>query len=467
LINAVSKMIQKERLKELNNKPVARKKYVVYWMQQAQRSEYNHALEYAVDQANKLNKPVVVLFGITDNFPEANERHYYFMLEGLKETARSLAARGMQMIVQHGSPEIIATKLAHDACLVITDRGYLKIQRQWRAYVAVNAPCMVVQVETDVVVPIESVSTKEEYAAATIRSKIQKRLKAYLIPVRRIPVKNRSLHLKFKKFPIDDTERAIHLLKIDRNVTRVDQYHGGTRTAKRLVKDFIRNKLGHFPGDRNDPSKDMLSSMSPYLHFGQISPLYIALQVKASQSRSKSAYLEELIVRRELSMNCVFYNPCYDTFKGLPDWARKTLLQHQEDHRQHTYTLKQLESAETHDEYWNAAQQEMIFSGKMHGYMRMYWGKKIIEWTHKPEQAFKIAMYLNNKYELDGRDPNGYAGVAWCFGKHDRPWPERKVFGKVRYMSAEGLKRKFHIEEYVKRITKQASNSKSQKTNIK
>ena len=446
-------MIQKERLKVLNNKPVARKKYVMYWMQQAQRSEYNHALEYAIDQANKLNKPVIVFFGITDNFPDANERHYYFMLEGLKETARNLATRGIQMVVRHGSPEITATKLARDACLVVTDRGYLKIQRQWRAYVADNAPCMVAQVETDVVVPIEVVSMKEEYAAATIRSKIQKHLDYFLIPVRRIPVKNRSLHIKFKKFAIDDTNRAIRLLKIDRSVARVDQYHGGTRLAKKLLKDFIRNKLDHFSDERNDPSKKMLSSMSPYLHFGQISPLYIALQVATSKSRGKDAYLEELIVRRELSMNYVFYNPYYDTFKGLPDWARKTLSQHQGDHRQHTYTLKQLENAHTHDEYWNAAQEEMMFSGKIHGYMRMYWGKKIIEWTHKPEQAFKIAIYLNNKYELDGRDPNGYAGVAWCFGKHDRPWPERKVFGKVRYMNAAGLKRKFHIQAYVERIT--------------
>ena len=448
-------MMQKERLKELNRKPVARNKYVLYWMQQAQRSEYNHALEYAIDQANTLNKPVVVLFGITDNFPEANERHYYFMLEGLKETRRALAARGIQMIVQHGSPEIVAAKLAQAACLVITDCGYLKIQRQWRSYVADNAPCLVVQAETDVVIPVETVSTKEEYAAATIRSKIQKKLDAFMIPVRRSTVKNRSLHLKFRKFPIDDIHKAMSLLKIDRSVARTAHYHGGTRRAKKLLRDFIKNKLVRFSSERNDPSKNMLSLMSPYLHFGQISPLYIALQVNASQGKSKRAYLEELVVRRELSMNYVFYNPQYESFEGIPDWARKTLLQHQADRRQYTYSLKELENAETHDEYWNAAQKEMMFSGKMHGYMRMYWGKKIIEWTRKPEQAFDIAIYLNNKYELDGRGPNGYTGVAWCFGKHDRPWPERKIFGKVRYMNAEGLARKFHIEEYVDMIVKQ------------
>ena len=447
-------MIQPERIKQLNVQPVADKKYVLYWMQQAQRSEYNHALEYAIEQANHMHKPVLVCFGLTDDFPEANERHYYFMLEGLKETHEALAARGIQMIVQHGSPQIIAAKLAQDACLLVTDRGYLRIQRQWRKYVAENAACAVVQVETDVIIPLETVSTKEEYAAATIRNKIHRRLKEFLTPIRRNKVKHRSPQWKFKQFPIDDIEKAVHRLKIDHSVARVTEYHGGTSNAKKLLRRFIRNKLDSFAGDRNDPSKAILSSMSPYLHFGQISALYIARQVNTSQSKGVEAYLEELVVRRELSMNYVFYNPHYDRFKGLPDWAQKTLKQHTRDRRKNTYSLKQLENATTHDPYWNAAQQEMVRTGKMHGYMRMYWGKKIIEWTSTPEEAYRRALYLNNKYELDGRDPNGFTGVAWCFGKHDRPWPERKIFGKVRYMTADGLKRKFDIEKYVEQIGK-------------
>jgi deoxyribodipyrimidine photo-lyase len=445
-------MIQSERIKHLNKKPIADKKYVLYWMQQAQRSEYNHALEYAIEQANQLNKPVIVYFGLTDNFPEANERHYYFMLEGLRETHNALAARGIQMVVQHGSPEIVAARLARDACLVVADRGYLRIQRQWRSYVAEHAPCTVVQVETDVIIPVETVSTKEEYAAATIRNKIHKHLDGFLIPVRKTTVKKSSRHLKFKQFSIDDIEKTVQRLKIDHSVKQVAEYHGGTSNAKRILRQFIRNKLDSFAGDRNDPSKAILSSMSPYLHFGQISALYIARQVHASQSKGMEAYSEELIVRRELSMNFVFYNAHYDKFKCIPDWAQKTLKQHAKDRRPYNYSLKQLENAATHDQYWNAAQQEMVHTGKMHGYMRMYWGKKIIEWTRTPEEAFKTALYLNNKYELDGRDPNGFTGVAWCFGKHDRPWPERKIFGKIRYMTADGLKRKFNIEEYVERI---------------
>jgi deoxyribodipyrimidine photo-lyase len=446
-------MIQSERIKELNKKPITKNKYILYWMQQAQRSDYNHALEYAVAWANKLNKPLIVCFGITDDYPEANERHYYFMLEGLKETKRSLAIRGINMVIQYGSPEIVTLKLARNACLVVADRGYLRIQRNWRQHVARNASCRVVQVETDVVVPIETVTNKEEYAAATIRKKIQKQLLTFLTPVRKTGIKKQSLHLRFKEFAIDDIDTTLHQLKIDRSVPKVDKYHGGTIAAKRLLHNFIKTKLKYFSDDRNDPSKEILSSMSPYLHFGQISPLYIALQVNASRSKSKNAYLEELIVRRELSMNYVFYNPYYDSYKALPEWACKTLHEHKKDRRLQTYTRQQLENAETHDRYWNAAQKEMMLHGKMHGYMRMYWGKKIIEWIKDPEQAFRIALRMNNKYELDGRDPNGYAGVAWCFGKHDRPWPERKIFGKIRYMNADGLKRKFRIQDYVSRLS--------------
>ncbi len=192
--------------------------------------------------------------------------------------------------------------------------------------------------------------------------------------------------------------------------------------------------------------------MSPYLHFGQISPLYLALKVLETSSAGKDAYLEELIVRRELSHNFVFFNDKYDTFKSLPPWAMRTLNFHRRDKREYIYSLEQFEKAQTHDPYWNAAQQEMVITGKMHGYMRMYWGKKILEWSKNPRTGFKIALYLNNKYELDGRDPNAFAGVAWCFGKHDRAWSERKVFGKIRYMNAAGLKRKFDIEAYVNKI---------------
>jgi deoxyribodipyrimidine photo-lyase len=199
---------------------------------------------------------------------------------------------------------------------------------------------------------------------------------------------------------------------------------------------------------RNDPNENYVSNLSPYLHFGQISPLYIALQISRSSGKAVDAFLEELIIRRELSMNFIHFNPKYDSFSGLPAWAKMTLLEHQEDPRKYLYTREELEKALTHDPYWNAAQKEMVITGKMHGYMRMYWGKKILEWTATPQQAFDTALYLNNKYELDGRDPNGFTGVAWCFGKHDRPWARRPIFGNIRYMSEDGLKRKFDADKY-------------------
>jgi deoxyribodipyrimidine photo-lyase len=226
---------------------------------------------------------------------------------------------------------------------------------------------------------------------------------------------------------------------------------GGYSTAKHKLENFITYKLAHYDVDRNKPSLDATSGLSPYLHFGQMSPVYIAKQILLADYSYdvKAVFLEELVVRRELSMNFCWYNPNYDSFAGLPDWAKNTLIDHAGDHRDVTYSYEQLENADTHDIYWNAAQQEMLVSGTMHNYMRMYWGKKILEWVPDPINAFEFALYLNNKYELDGRDPNSYAGIAWCFGKHDRPWATRAIFGTVRSMTASGLERKFDMKAYL------------------
>jgi deoxyribodipyrimidine photo-lyase len=307
-----------------------------------------------------------------------------------------------------------------------------------------------IQVESDVIVPVEEASVKEEYSAATLRRKVNKKLKNFLVPLKPSDPRINSLSLDFADFNIDDTEKAIARLQIDRSVQKSNYFHGGPKEAQNHLRIFLESKLDRFPELRNDPTLDCLSQMSPYLHFGQISPLRIALKVIETESPGTEAFLEELIVRRELSMNFVFYNGQYDSFEAVPEWAKKALRTHQKDRRPSLYRLDELEMAKTHDAYWNAAQKEMIVKGKMHGYMRMYWGKKILEWSKTPEEAFRRALYLNNKYELDGRDPNGFAGVAWCFGKHDRPWGERPIFGHVRYMNDRGLKRKFAADEYVK-----------------
>ncbi len=447
-------MIQDERIKLLNNNALKSGKYVLYWMQASQRAEYNHALEYAILQANERAKPLIVFFGITDDFPEANERHYYFMLEGLREVMEKLAERRIKMVMRYQSPEKGAVELAQDADLVVVDRGYLNIQKGWRSHVAKKIECPLIQVESDVVVPVEEAEQKEAYSAGTFRPKISKKLNKFLIPLPEAAPQISSLDIDVGSIDISNIAGVISQLKIDHQVKKSDYYSGGFKQAQQRLDDFIAIKLDKYADLRNDPTLDYLSHMSPYFHFGQISPLFVALKVLATNSPGSEAYLEELIVRRELSMNFIFYNPDYAKYSSLPDWAQRTLAEHREDRRDFVYSQEEWENARTHDPYWNAAQQEMMITGKMHGYMRMYWGKKIIEWSRSPEEAFETALCLNNKYEIDGRNPNGFTGVAWCFGKHDRAWQERPVFGKTRYMNANGLRRKFDAYAYVEKINK-------------
>ncbi|UCG84210.1 MAG: deoxyribodipyrimidine photo-lyase [Dehalococcoidia bacterium] len=446
-------MIQESRMENLNQAPAVRGNYVLYWMQASQRAEYNHALEYAISNANESNLPVVAYFGITDNFPDANERHYRFMLEGLKETKHTLHDRDIRMVIRHESPDSGVLLLAKDAALVVTDMGYLNIQKRWRKHVASHINRQFIQIESDAIVPVRIAAEKEQYSAATIRPKIYARLPSFLVPLHEQNPKKGSLHMDFDSFDIEDIDKSLVSLQIDSTVAPVKTLKGGTSEARKHLHDFIEAKLERYAELRNDPNADHISHMSPYLHFGQISPIYIALNIRETDSIGTKPYLEELIIRRELSINFVFYNDNYDSIHGLPNWAISTLTDHRNDPREHLYSLNEFENAGTHDPYWNAAQQEMVLIGKMHGYMRMYWGKKILEWSKTPEEAFRIALYLNNKYELDGRDPNGFAGVSWCFGKHDRPWVERPVFGKIRYMNSAGLKRKFDAEAYVRKFT--------------
>ncbi len=443
-------MIQKERITKLNSNRLQSGRYVLYWMQSSHRVHYNHALEYAIQTANRIHRPVITYFGLTGDFPDANERHYSFMAEGLREAQMALANRGIRLVVRQDSPAVGAAKLAKEASVVVVDRGYSHLEKKWRSDVARTISCPIIQVESDVIVPVEEVSPKEEYSAATFRPKIMKKLGSYLTPLSETAPSQESLQLDVHSLDMGNIESVLTHLTIDRSVKRVHEFSGGTTRAKQRLEKFLRHNLDRYHELRNDPTRAQLSDLSPYLHFGQISPLYIALKITATESPGKEAYLEELIVRRELARNFVFYNPNYHSFDGLPQWAQTTLRIHSKDPRPYVYTLPELERGETHDRYWNAAQREMTNRGKMHGYMRMYWGKKILEWSRTPQDAFKAAIYLNNKYELDGRDPSGFAGVAWCFGKHDRPWKERPIFGKVRYMNARGLERKFDADKYAK-----------------
>ena len=449
-------MIRESRVRLLNLAPERRGACILYWMQASQRLRYNHALTYAIRLANERRLPVLIGFGLTDDFPEANERHFAFMLEGLRDVKIEAARRGIGFAAFKGSPDEVIINLAKKASVVVTDRGYLRIQREWREDVAQKIDRSLIEVESDAIVPVEVVSDKAEYAARTLRPKIHRNLGEYLEPVVETKVQVPFSEQIGGTIELEDVESVLHSLNIDRSVQRVTRYIGGEREASRRLKRFVVEKLDDYNTHRNDPNLEGVSDLSPYLHFGQISDLDIVLQIRAAagegSQESVDAFLEELIVRRGLSINFCHYEPRYDRYDALPEWAQLTLDKHREDERPFVYALDVFEQGGTHDPYWNAAQIEMVETGKMHNYMRMYWGKKIIEWSPSPEDAFDTALYLNNKYELDGRDVNSFAGVAWCFGKHDRPWKEREIFGMVRYMNANGLKRKFDRDGYVRKI---------------
>jgi deoxyribodipyrimidine photo-lyase len=430
--------------------------YVLYWMQQSQRAHENPALEFAIQQANRLDLPVLVCFALMDGYPEANRRHYRFMLEGLVDTRALLARRRIQMVVHKGPPPNVVLALATEAALVVCDVGYTRHQRQWRQVVSREAPCPVVVVEGDVVVPVSVTSPKAEYAARTIRPKLMRHLEAFLRPCPRYRPKNSGLDLPVDGLDLDNLDGILDQLNIDQTVAPVTNFFtGGPSAAKRRLRHFLNHRLAGYATHRNQPQTDYVSAMGPYLHFGQISPVFLALKVRdafGGTPEDRQAYLEELIVRRELAVNHIFYAPQYDRYAALPQWARRSLAEHRSDPRHFEYDREALAAAATHDPYWNAAMQEMLVSGYMHNYMRMYWGKKILEWSSSPEAAFETALYLNNKYFLDGRDANSYAGVGWVFGLHDRAWFEREIFGKVRYMAATGLERKCDINAYVEKV---------------
>jgi len=448
-------MIQPERVTRLNDAEPRAGRFVLYWMQQSQRAACNHALEHAVREADRLRLPVLAAFALTARFPEAQERHYAFMLEGLRETRNALLRRGIDLAVTAGAPPRAVPALARDAALLVTDVGYLRVQREWRAAVAARVRCPAVAVESDAVVPVGLASEHEEYAARTIRPKIHAHLDRFLVPLQESrPVRDSAGMAPRGGVDVADTEGVLARLRVARRARRVTSMRGGASAARARLRAFVAKGLPRYAEAHGDPGADALSHLSPYLHFGQISPLEVALAARraAAPAESREAFLEELIVRRELGMNFCAFNAAYDAYGGLPEWARRTLAKHARDRRPHRYSAADLERARTHDPLWNAAQHEMVATGFMHSYMRMYWGKKIIQWTEDPVDAFHLALRLNNAYQMDGRDPNSFAGVAWCFGKHDRPWGERPVFGMVRWMSAEGLERKFDMEAYVRRV---------------
>jgi len=406
-----------------------------------------------VQAANALDKPCVVFFAPVPFYPHANLRHYRFLNQGIPAIADALKKRRVGFVLRR-FPDHDLLKFCDEVrpALVIGDENPMREPEHWRQKVADQLRVPFWTVDADLIVP-SKLLMKEQYGAYTARPVIRRLLPEFLQPVGNTRAKvewHRPKRLQSLEEDTDITEGW----KLDRSVTPVNNILGGTDQALKSLKSFIRNDLANYPIDRNKPERDATSRLSAYLHFGHIGPHTVALAVQKSDApkAAKDAYLEQLIVRRELAINFVRFNPDYDSFESGTPWAHKSLAEHEDDPRK-IYSERHLEEAQTHDPLWNAAQMQTVKTGFMHNYMRMYWAKKILEWSKTPARAYQIAVYLNDKYELDGRDPNGYAGIAWAIvGKHDRPWFERPIFGKVRYMSFNSTSKKFDSKSYIRQI---------------
>jgi deoxyribodipyrimidine photo-lyase len=432
-------------------------KCVVYWMQRAVRVVDNPALDVAIEVGNLLGLPVVVYFQVIPNYPNANLRHYHFLQQGLRDAQQDAAERGVGFVVRR-SPEgsLEAFHEEVQAALLVGDENPCREPERWRRVLAKRLKLPFWTVDADVVVP-SRVFDRAFVLLHHFRPHLKVELPKYLVEQKKIvPRREWKPAMKLDSYSLDENITA-GFLKLDRTVGPVDSFTGGTHAALKRLKDFVELELKDYEIARNRPEVKGTSRLSPYLHFGNIGPITIALAVKKAVAAGKATeaagekYLDELIGWRELAVLFVRHEPNYDNWECAAPWARKTLVEHAGDSRPHRYSFTELERAETGDELWNAAQRQMVETGWMHNYMRMYWAKKILEWAPDPARAFEWAVVLNDKYELDGRDPNGYAGIAWAIvGRHDRPWFNRPVFGLVRPMSGASTAKKFDAEEYIR-----------------
>jgi deoxyribodipyrimidine photo-lyase len=435
--------------------PRANAKCIVYWMQRAMRVVDNPALDVAIEAGNVLGLPVVVFFSLIPNYPNANLRHYHFLAQGLRDVAADAAERAVGFVLRrHPDNSLEAFVEEVQAALVIGDENPCREPERWRAVLARRFKLSFWTVDADVVVP-SRVFGKSFFLLHHLRPHLRAELPKYLVAPKKIkPLHPWKPDKAPSSFPVD-RDPTVGFTKLDRSVGPVDTFTGGTHAAIKRLRDFIAHDLAAYDTQRNHPETKGTSRLSPYLHFGNIGPLTIALAVEEAAKKGKVSgagrdrFLEQVIGWRELSVLFVKYNPDYDNWESAEPWARATLLEHAGDDRVR-YTLAQLERGETGDELWNAAQREMVNTGWMHNRMRMYWAKKILEWAPDPARAVEWAVMLNDKYELDGRDANGYAGIAWAIvGKHDRPWFNRPVFGLVRPMTGKSFAKKFDAAAYI------------------
>ena len=461
---------------------------MVYWMSRDQRAMDNWALCHALAVAREHRRPLHVVFALVPEFANAGARQYCFMLRGLRELESRLRDLGIPFHLAQGPDPGVSVPAAAErlgCSMLVTDFSPLRIGRAWRDSVTTllcPSDVPVAEVDAHNVVPAWVASEKQEYAARTIRKKINGRLTDFLTD---FPTVEEVREAATEAVAGAESGPVALAGSIDWDGL-IDAARRGAGGAVPEVlspsphrswapgesaalaalcggdASFLPNRLALY-GSRNDPNvPEALSGLSPYLHFGQLSAQRCAVEAtkhRAKHPEAVDSFLEELIVRRELADNFCLHNPHYDSITGAPGWARESLALHASDAREFAYSVEELEQSRTHDELWNAAQKELTHLGTMHGFLRMYWAKKILEWTGEgPEEALRRAIYLNDRYQLDGRDPNGYVGCMWAIcGVHDQGWKERDVFGKVRYMNYAGCKRKFKIAEYVERVEREVA----------
>jgi len=414
---------------------------VLYWMSREQRISNNAGLIFASYIAKESGKPLEVLFVIDDTYPNANLRSFSFMTEGLQEVKIQLESLGIPFYLRLGKiPEKVTEHInLHKNLIVVMDFSPLRHALSWKTQLLASVSVPVYEVDGHNIVPCWIASDKQEYAARTFRPKINRHLVDYLYP---LPEKETLKQEHSFEPEAIDWKTILSFPNIDRSISPTNK-PTGEKAARNTLQTFINERIKDYAVERNHIRVNGCSELSPYIHFGQISALEVALEVikQSPADENREVFLEQLIVRRELAENFCYYNSNYDSFKGFPSWAQKSLLEHQSDVREYLYSLSEFEQAQTHDILWNEAQNTLVQSGTMHNYLRMYWGKKILEWSATAEEAMQTAVYLNDKYQLDGRDPNGYTGCAWCIGGvHDRPWFRHPIFGNVRYMGSKKLK---------------------------
>lgn len=438
--------------------PVAGARYVLYWMQINRRAEGNLALSHAIDRANALGLPLVVYEGLRADYPSANARIHTFILEGARERHEALRARGIRAVfyLQERPEDHRDTleRLCSEAAELITDHFPTFIIRGQTQKLVSRTRLPVYAVDASTIVPLRAFE-KAEYAARTIRPKLFRILAPYLVkpyePTVHHPEPGLTLPVNWETSLETPVSTLVAGCQLDHTVRPSATFRGGTEEARRRLETFLRFRLSRYGELRNDPAVKGTSELSPYLHFGMIGPHEVALGALAAgkDADNTAAFLEELIIRRELSFNFCEFNPAFARLEGLPDWARKTLAEHAGDPRPGLWTEEQLEQALTPDDVWNLAQRELLLTGKIHGYIRMLWGKKIIEHTATHADAVRIMIALHDKYALDGRDPNTYVGILWCLGLHDRAWgPPKPVIGLTRPMSSEAMRKKTDLAAY-------------------